>query len=169
MVLLSLALALVGPYLVLTLLLGRIMPRRRVPAATAGRIGISLMFLITASGHYFQAAAMAQMLPPAVPLRLEIVYVTGVFELLGAIGVWVPSVARLTGALLIVMLIGVLPSNIYAAFARVPFGGHDAGPVYLLVRVPFQLLVIGWVYRFTGQDWLAALRRPPAVRAPGAV
>ena len=96
---------------------------------------------------------MATMLPPAVPYRVELIYLTGVFELLGALGVWLPRLTRLTGLLLIIMLIGVLPANIYSALQRVDFGGHGAGPLYLLVRVPFQLLVICWTYFATEQKW----------------
>ena len=96
------------------------------------------------------------MLPPWVPYRVELVYVTGVLEPLGALGIWIPSLMRLTGILLILMLIGILPSNIYSAINRVEFGGHDAGPVYLLVRVPFQLLVIWWTYFATEQNWFSS-------------
>ena len=46
------------------------------------------------------------------------------------------------------LLLLVLPSNVYAAFQRIDFGGHGAGPAYLLVRVPLQLFLIGWIYWF---------------------
>ena len=62
--------------------------------------------------------------------------------MLGAIGVWIPRLMRLTGLCLILMLVCLLPANLYSAVNRVDFGGHGAGPAYLLVRVPFQLLVI---------------------------
>jgi uncharacterized membrane protein len=74
-----------------------------------------------------------------------------VLELLGAIGVWIKPLRRLTGICLILLLVGVLPSNIYAAFSRIAFGGHAAGPVYLLLRIPFQLLLIWWTYFATEQ------------------
>ncbi len=96
---------------------------------------------------------MAMMLPPSLAYRVELIYLTGVLEFLGAIGVWIPRLARLTGLLLIIMLIGILPANIYSALQRVEFGGHGAGPLYLLVRVPFQLFVIGWTYFATEQKW----------------
>ena len=97
------------------------------------------------------------MLPPFVPLRAEIILYTGWLEILGAIGVWIPGLTGVVGTFLVVMLIGLLPANIYSAFARVPFGGHDLGPIYLVARVPFQLLVMGWVYHATGQRWLDQL------------
>lgn len=96
---------------------------------------------------------MAAMLPPSIPARTVLIYVTGVLELLGAIGIWVPSLMRLTGILLILMLIGVLPANIYSAFNQVKFGGHEAGPAYLLIRIPFQFLVIWWTWFATEQVW----------------
>jgi uncharacterized membrane protein len=96
---------------------------------------------------------MAAMVPPSIPYRIELIYLTGVFELLGAIVAWIPRLTRLTGFLLILMLIGLLPANIYSAINRVDFGGHGAGPAYLLVRVPFQLFVIWWTYFATEQNW----------------
>ncbi len=96
---------------------------------------------------------MAAMLPPWVAYRVELIYVTGVLEFLGAVAVWIPSLMRLAGVCLILMLIFVLPSNIYSAIERVDFGGHAAGPIYLLVRVPFQLFLIWWTYMSTEQNW----------------
>ena len=101
------------------------------------------------------------MLPAFIPYRVEIIYLTGAFELLGAIGVWIPPLTKLTGLLLILMLIGVLPANIYSAINRVDFGGHGAGPVYLLIRIPFQLFVIWWTCFATEQKWL---QRKPTVQ-----
>ena len=174
MMLLFLTLVLVTPYGLLTLI-GRLSPRARLSRRARAKAGLTLLLLVTGSAHFAQTAAMASMLPPWVPYRVPIVHVTGVFELMGAIGIWVPAVARLTGLCLIVMLIGILPANVYAAMNRLPFGGHDAGPAYLLVRVPFQLLLIGWVYFATEQKYLLeslsdrvrGRRRSPA--SPGSI
>jgi uncharacterized membrane protein len=152
MTLLSLLLLLLMPYLALTLL-GRWVPRLRTAPAARARVGLSLFFIFTSIGHFIRTEGMALMLPPSVPYRAELVYITGVLELLGAIGIWIPGLMRLTGVLLILMLLGLLPANVYAAINRIDFGGHGAGPVYLLARVPFQLFVIWWTYFATEQDW----------------
>ncbi len=159
MQLMLLVLILTGPYLLLTLA-GRWHPGLSVTPALRARVGVSLFFAFTSTGHFLQTAAMAEMLPPFIPYRPEIMYVTGILQVLGAIGVWLPRLTPVAGLGLIAMLIGVLPSNIYAAFTYVDFGGHGAGPAYLLARVPFQLLVIGWVYLAT----LPPLRRGPQIR-----
>lgn len=153
MTLLVLILILIGPYLILSLA-GKSNRKFRIMPAKRARVGLSLFFIFTAIGHFIRTEQMAAMLPSAVPYRIELIYFTGVLELLGAIGVWIPSLTRLTGLLLILMLIGILPSNIYSALNRVDFGGHGAGPVYLLIRIPFQLFVICWTYFATEQKWL---------------
>jgi NADH dehydrogenase len=148
-----LLLVLTGPYLI-TGLLQRLTPRARLAPRTRAKLGVTALFLVTSTAHFTSPDAMAAMLPDFVPRRGEIIQITGLLEILGAAGIWVPGLTRIVGALLILMLVGMLPANVYSAFARVPFGGHELGPIYLFVRVPFQLLLIGWVYFATGQKWL---------------
>lgn len=152
MTLLVLLLLLTLPFLILTLA-GKWNPKFQIAPAKRARVGVTLFFLFASLGHFIRTEPMAEMLPPAVPYRIELIYLTGVFELLGAIGVWIPRLTRITGLLLIIMLLGLLPANIYSAFNRVEFGGHGSGPSYLLVRVPFQLFAIFWTYFATDQNW----------------
>ena len=49
---------------------------------TAAKIGASLVFVLAAGAHFFASQTLVRMLPPFVPRRLEIVYVSGVLELL---------------------------------------------------------------------------------------
>ena len=93
------------------------------------------------------------MLPPSIPYGVDLIYITGVLELMGVVGVLIPALMKLTGFCLITMLISILPSNIYSAINHIDFGGHGAGPAYLLVRVPFQIFVIWWIYFATEQRW----------------
>lgn len=152
MTLLVLLLLLALPYFILSIA-GKWNSRLRIAPPKRARVGVTLFFLFASLGHFARTEAMAEMLPAAVPYRIAIIYVTGVLEVLGAIGVWIPRLTRLVGLLLIIMLIGLLPANIYSAFNRVDFGGHGTGPAYLLVRVPFQLFAICWTYFATEQKW----------------
>lgn len=159
MTLLFLLLLLTTPYLILTLM-ERWVTGFKLTAAKRARVGLSLFFIFTAIGHFIRTEEMAAMLPPSVTYRIELIYLTGVLELLGAIGVWIPRLMRLIGLLLIVMLLGVLPANVYSAINRVEFGGHGAGPTYLFVRIPFQLFAIWWTYFATEQDWFRRKATP---------
>ena len=125
MQLLFLLLLLVSPYALLAFA-GRRFGAPRFDAAARARVGLSLFLAFTALGHVVRTEEMAEMLPPSVPYRVELIYLTGVFELIGAAGVWVPWLRRLTGLCLILMLVAILPANIYSAINRVDFGGTRA-------------------------------------------
>ena len=76
---------------------------------------------------------------------------SGVAEILGGLGVLVPSTRRLAGWGLIVLLIAVFPANIYAA----THGVGSVPPWILWARLPFQIVFIAWVH------WTALLGERP--------
>ncbi len=115
---------------------------------SAGRLGLALVFAFGALGHFVKTDAMAEMIPPSVPQRRALIQVSGVFELVLTILVLAWPKSRLVGLMIIGFLIAVFPSNVYAAVRRVDFGGHSAGPRYLLVRAPLQVLLVFWTYWF---------------------
>jgi uncharacterized membrane protein len=115
----------------------------------AAAIGLGILFIFTGLGHFIQTEAMAQMLPPWLPERILLVYVTGGLEFAIAVGFLVPKWRRFTGWVGAAILVLFFPANIYAAINHVPMGGHAWGPVYLLVRAPLQAVILWWVYWFT--------------------
>lgn len=55
----------------------------------------------------------------------------------------------LTPMVMVGLLVGpFLPFNINSALIHVSMGGHTWGPVYLWFRVPLQLALMSWTYRF---------------------
>jgi uncharacterized membrane protein len=125
-------------------------------AIAAGRLGLAAAFVFFAAGHFMATETLATMFPPFVPRPELIVYVTGIVEALIAMGLIVPQTRRLAGIAAICVLIAFFPANIYAAFMRADVIGHAWGPVYLLIRAPFQLLLIGWAW------WFVLRPHPPA-------
>ncbi|GAB3226834.1 DoxX family protein [Spirosoma arcticum] len=114
----------------------------------AGNIAMTTMLLFTAVGHFAFTKGMTMMLPNFVPFKKELVYLTGVTEVVAAIGLLISSFRTVTAILLILFFILLLPANIYAAFKRVDYqkGTYDGqGSSYLWFRVPLQLLFIAWV------------------------
>ena len=126
-----------------------------VPAKRRGQISLAAVFAFTAVGHFLLTDKMADMLPKWVPLRTGIVYVTGVLEFAAAAGLLTPRLSRTTGICLVAFLILVFPANVHAALDHVDIGGHAAGPAYLLIRLPLQLILIAWA-------WWFAVRRSPS-------
>lgn len=122
---------------------------RKPDYALAGRIAMSAMLLFTAVGHFIFTEGMAMMLPPFIPCKTEVVYLTGLIEIAAAIGLLIPRFQSLTARLLIVFFILILPANIYASLEHVNYqeGTYEGnGPAYLWFRVPLQVLFIAWVY-----------------------
>lgn len=117
--------------------------------ALSGRIAISLMLLFTAMGHFAFTEGMTMMLPDFLPFKKGIVYLTGVIEIMAAIGLLIPHLSRLTGWLLILFFVLILPANVYAAINQVDiqtatYSGD--GLAYLWFRIPLQILFILWIY-----------------------
>lgn len=117
--------------------------------ALSGRIAMSAMLLFTAIGHFAFTKGMSMMVPDFVPFKTEVVYLTGIIEIVAAIGLFIPSFRVLTAWLLIAFFVLMLPANIYAAvnhidYQKGTFDGH--GLTYLWFRIPLQALFIAWTY-----------------------
>ncbi|WP_258105418.1 hypothetical protein [Marinoscillum sp. MHG1-6] len=118
-------------------------------AALAGRIAMACMLVFTAIGHFAFTDGMAAMIPDFLPYKTELVFATGIAELLFAIGLLLPNFTGYTGWLLIMFFILILPANVKAAIDGVNYQtGELTGPglTYLWFRIPLQLLFIAWVY-----------------------
>jgi uncharacterized membrane protein len=108
--------------------------------------GLAVMFLFTAAAHFTSMRAdMVRMVPEWMPNPEATVFVTGILEVLGAIGLMIPRTRRAAAIGLILFLIAAFPANIRAAREQLPLGGRAATP--LAIRLPMQLLFIGllWV------------------------
>jgi uncharacterized membrane protein len=136
--------------LMLLVLLAAFAVARVTGASTgcAGKVGIAALFCFTALGHFAKPAEMVEMLPAWLPARKLIVVLSGVIELAFTIGILMPVTSHYTAIATIVFLFAAAPLNVYSACHRVRFGGHSAGPRYLLVRLPLQATIIAWVWWF---------------------
>jgi uncharacterized membrane protein len=83
-----------------------------------------------------------KMVPCWFPYPRQIVDITGVCEVLGAIGLMLPFARSAAGFCLVVMFIAIFPANIKAAVERIPFNGKPPTPLWL--RLPMQLFFIGF-------------------------
>jgi len=108
--------------------------------------GLGICFIFFSIGHAIQAEGMVQMLPPWVPFRLPLVYATGLLELIIGLALFFPKFQVNAAKTAIMVFIIFFPANIYAAINATGLGGHQWGPVYLLIRLPLQLILIAWAY-----------------------
>ncbi len=109
-------------------------------------VGLAAMFLLTASAHFQRPRrdGLIAIVPPRLPRPALLVTVTGILELLGAVGLLIPptvipgirvAAAICLGALLLVMF----PANVRAASAR----RHPAAPTTPLgLRTALQVAFV---------------------------
>ncbi len=117
--------------------------------ALSARIAMSIMLVFTAIGHFVFTKGMSMMIPKFIPFKESFVYLTGVFEILIAIGLLIPRFKYIAGWTLIIFLLLMLPANIYASINNVNYqkGTFDGnGLPYLWFRIPLQFLFIAWAY-----------------------
>lgn len=122
-----------------------------VPWRDAARIGLAVMFLFTASAHFAPMKHdLAAMIPPPFTSSLWLIYLTGVLEIAGAIGLLMRTWRRVAAICLFLLLIALFPANVYAALADVPLRGNAPTPLWL--RAPMQILWMGML-------WWSSIRR----------
>jgi uncharacterized membrane protein len=89
------------------------------------RIALFLMFLVTASAHWGRGRAdLICMVPPAFPAAPAIVTITGVLEILGAVGLLLPVTARAAATCLAILLVALFPANVRAAREKLTILGR---------------------------------------------
>jgi uncharacterized membrane protein len=118
-----------------------------------GRTSSSVMLLFTGSSHFSSMKDdFVAMLPEPVPKDVRIIYLTGLAEIAGAIGLLIPNTRRPAGVALVVQLAAMFPANVNAALQRIPLRGKP--PTALWLRAPMQLLYIAVI-------WLTAISEQP--------
>ena len=91
---------------------------------------LAVMFCFTAISHFGRLRSdLERMVPPWVPNPGAAVLVTGILEILGAIGLIVQSTRTLAGVCLILFLVAVFPANIYAAKTGATLGEKPVTPL----------------------------------------
>src|SRR4028119_1756146 len=122
----------------------------------AGRGALAIMFLFTGISHFTSMKYdFAAMIPAPLPNDLWVIYLTGVLEIAGAIGLLIPQTRKLAGICLVLLLVALFPANVFAALNEVTLRGAAATPLW--ARAPMQLLYIGMV-------WWTSIKEPAESR-----
>ena len=122
----------------------------------ASRGGLVIMFLFTGASHFTSTKYdFAAMIPAPLTGDLWVIYLSGVLEIAGAIGLLIPRTRKVAGICLVLLLAAVFPANVNAALNEIPLRGEPPTPLWL--RAPMQLLFIGMV-------WWTSIKEPATPR-----
>ena len=113
--------------------------------------GLAAFFINVCIDHFINPDFYLSIMPPAFPMHLEAVYISGFFEILGGICVLIPSLRIIAGWGLVALLIAVYPANIYMALTPEAF--PDTQIAILYFRLPLQFLFFYWAYSVTREAY----------------
>jgi uncharacterized membrane protein len=109
------------------------------------RVALVLVFLwftIGGVAHFVLTEAEMLIVPPFIPWPRAAVLVSGVFELLGAVGILIPVTRRAAGVGLFLLTVAVTPANIYMLQHAEAFSVPRWA---LIVRLPFQVALLAMI------------------------
>ena len=97
--------------------------------------------------HFTNTNWFLQIVPPYLPIKLELVYLSGFFEIIFGLMLVLPSWRYYAGWGLVLLLIAVYPANIY--LAQTNGAAMNTSALVAWGRLPFQFLFIGIAYWHT--------------------
>lgn len=108
------------------------------------RLAMALALVLVGADHWINPERYLAMMPPWVPLHLELVLFTGAAEIAGALGLLLPKTRRLAGFMLAIYFVAVFPANVHNALNGLAVEGLPQAGWYYWTRLPFQPLAIWW-------------------------
>ncbi len=109
------------------------------------RLVLAIFFIGAGILHFAIAPVYVKIMPPYLPAHLELVYISGVFEILGGIGILILPVQVLAGYGLVALMVAVFPANINMVVNYEQIG-FDVPLPLLWLRLPLQGLLIYWIW-----------------------
>jgi len=133
---------------VLAALVNRYFFKNRFSLSQIGRLALAFMLIATGIAHFTKTSFMVEMMPAVIPFKTEVVYLTGILELIASVGLITQKYSKLIGIMLIIFFMALLPANIVGSMKKVALGGMAKGVSYLYFRIPLQIFFILWTYYF---------------------
>ena len=124
--------------------------------ASPGRVlavgAIAALFIVTGVLHFVIPRSYESIVPPFLPARLFLVYLSGALELAGGIGLLVPRTRRPAALGLIALLAAVFPANVQMLADAVAAGKPQWQAALLCLRLPLQFVLMWLIWRTAGRQ-----------------
>ncbi|MHB1050086.1 MAG: DoxX family protein [Bacteroidota bacterium] len=121
-------------------------PDRSPWVITTMRWAATLFFVVAGALHFVIPDFYLAMMPQFIPMKEPLIILTGLAEIALGIGLQIAVVRRYSGILLIALLIGIFPANIYVAVAQPALPDLTYDPASMWWRLLLQPLFIIWVW-----------------------
>ncbi|MBX9694885.1 MAG: DoxX family protein [Cyanobacteria bacterium] len=116
----------------------------------ASRWLLSVLFVFAGVMHFVRPEFFVRIVPPVLPCPLELVWISGFFEVLLGAMVHFKRTRKLSRGGLTLLLLAVFPANIYMAINSHLF--RFLPSAVLWGRLPLQIALMGWVWLATRES-----------------
>lgn len=110
---------------------------------------LAIFYILAGTMHFVIPEFYIKMMPPYVPMHNEMVFVSGLMEIILGFGIMGKKTMRYSAWGIIALLIAVFPANVHAYLTA---DGTDFPKWLLLIRLPLQFVLIYWAYLFTRKE-----------------
>ena len=114
-------------------------------------LSLAIFFIYFGIDHFINPDFYLSIMPPSFPLHHEAVYISGLFEIIGGMGLLIYRFRKIAGWGLFALLIAVYPANIYMAVT--PSAFPDIPIFILYLRLGLQFIFLYWTYTITCREY----------------
>jgi len=107
-------------------------------------------FILIGIEHFREPQKFVDIVPKYMPFALFLVYLTGVMEIVGGLGIIYPETREITGRLMVLFLLAIYPANFNMWINDIPYNGTRLTTQGHLVRLSIQILLLVAALGFSG-------------------
>ena len=111
---------------------------------------LGIAMVLAGADHFIAPEFYLAIMPPYLPYHAEMVFISGVAEVVLGLAVLLPRTRVLAAWGLIALFIAIFPANIHQAVNDIPVYGQTEGlGILAWLRLPIQFLLIAWAGWYT--------------------
>ncbi len=116
---------------------------------SVGRCLLAAIMVVAGVLHFVFPKGYARTVPAWLPDATALVYISGVAEVAGGVGLLLAPVARAAAWGLVALFVAVFPANLNMAVNKIGFTAKAPSPWILWPRLPLQAALIYWAWLYT--------------------
>ncbi len=107
------------------------------------------IFVATGALHFVFPGVYERIMPPYLPLHRELIYLSGICEIAGGLGLLAQRTRHVSGGGLALLLVAVWPANLQMLLDARASQKPPWWLALLTARLPLQVVLIAWVWRIS--------------------
>lgn len=108
---------------------------------------MAVLYVLAGVNHFVNPIFYKKIMPPGLPWHYPLIYISGVVEIILGLLLMPQQTRKWAAGGVILLLVAVFPANVQM---MLNYRDQQNPSLWLaILRLPLQLFLIGWAYRFT--------------------